>query len=81
MKIEIIKAPLGEYCLHHACTRDKRYVSPKGRIKRNTTIAKLTIPFKSKSYPQRTVYYCRNCIEQILFDARKILDPKLWIFK
>jgi len=81
MDIEIISAPLGLYCLHPHCKKIKEYVSPKGRIKQNTTVAKITIYFKSIRYPTRIVYYCRSCIDQVFFDCRLNLDPKFWVFK
>lgn len=70
-----------EYCLHSSCKRIKKYTSPKGKIKKGSIIVKITIPFKSKVYPTRTVYYCRSCIDQILLDCRINLDAKLWVFK
>ena len=81
MKIEIVKVPEGEYCLHPLCKKEKNFVSPKGRIRKGTVAAKIIVPFKSRVYPNRTVYYCRSCIDQILFDCRMTLDSKLWIFE
>jgi hypothetical protein len=81
MKIEIVKVDSGKFCMHEACKKEKKFVTPKGRIRKGTTAARITHRAKSTRYIKSfDFYYCRGCIEQLLHDARARLDPKLWIF-
>lgn len=82
MKFDIVKAESGTYCLHPTCKKDARYVTPKGRIKKNSIAAKISCPIKGRKWKKEEVfYYCRTCIDQILLDCRANLDAKLWVFK
>ena len=81
MKIEIIKAVSGKYCEHASCKKEKKYVTPKGRIRVGNTAARLTFRvMTSRRFKEMSFYYCRPCIDQLLLDCRAGLDHKLWIF-
>jgi hypothetical protein len=81
MKIEIIKIDSGKFCMQHSCKKESKYVTPKGRIKKGTTAAKIIHTVHSKyGHKESHFYYCRSCIDQLLLDCRAKLDSKLWIF-
>ncbi len=81
MKIEIMKADSGKFCMHDSCKKESKFVTPKGRIKKGTVVARILHKAKSgvkiKTY---YFYYCRSCIDQMLLDCRATLDSKLWAF-
>jgi hypothetical protein len=82
MKIEIIKSPSGKMCAHERCKKDPTFVTPKGRIKKGKSCAKITHRImSSKNLKFMNFFYCRNCIDQLLIECRANLDAKLWIFK
>jgi hypothetical protein len=81
MKIEIVKVDSGRFCAHEACQKLPKYLTPKGRIRKGTTVARITHRIKSSKYLKVAhFYYCRPCIDQLLLDCRARLDSKLWIF-
>jgi hypothetical protein len=77
MKIQLEKASGSAKCRGPNCTDNPAYISEKGRIKKDTTCVGITIRSAAGS---NTSYYCRECIDKLYEDMRKILNPKLWIF-
>lgn len=53
------------------------YINERGCIKKDTTCAAITM---SSAAGRNTSYYCRDCIDLVYEDIRKILNPKLWVF-
>ena len=80
MRISVIKIDSGRFCMHESCKKDPQYITPKGRIRKGTTVAVLSHKVNSAYNAEAHFYYCRTCIDQLLFDCRMKLDSKLWIF-
>jgi hypothetical protein len=78
MKIELVKASGKAMCRNRSCKCKIEFINPKSyRIKKDTTCAAITM---ESAAGWNTSYYCRDCIEIIYEDMKKILNPKLWIF-
>ena len=77
MKIELEKSSCRAICRNHLCKQNPDYINEGGRIKSGTTCA--VIRMWSAAGWNRS-FYCRECIDQIYFDMKKILNPKLWSF-
>lgn len=77
MKIELEKASGLAKCRSGFCLKKPEYISEAGRIKRDTTCVAITM---RSAAGRNTSYYCRDCIDKIYEDMRKILNPKLWVF-
>lgn len=76
MKIKLEKASGHAICRSGFCEAKSEYIN-KGRIKRDTTCAAITM---SSAAGTNTSYYCRDCIDKIYEEIKKVLNPKLWIF-
>lgn len=77
MKIDLEKASGRAKCRNRSCQKKPEYISANGRIKSGTTCAAITM---DSAAGFNTSYYCRECIEIIYEDIKKILNPKLWVF-
>jgi hypothetical protein len=77
MKIQLIKASGRAICRSRTCKQLPEYISEKGRIKIDTTCAAITM---DSAAGYNTSYYCRDCIDQLYLDIKKILNPALWSF-
>lgn len=77
MEIEIIKSS-GRAMCRGDCKMNPEYVDEKGNIKKGNSCAKITI-WGAKG--GASAFYCRDCIDTLYEDVRKILNPKLWLFQ
>lgn len=77
MKIELKKSSGRTKCRSNICLKKSEYISDNGRIKKDTTCAAITMDSASG---YNTSYYCRDCIDKVYEDLKKILNSKLWIF-
>lgn len=77
MRINLEKASGKAKCRSGKCRKLPEYIDDKGRIKAETTCAAIGTDSASGWH---TSYYCRDCIDQLYDDIRKILNPKLWVF-
>jgi hypothetical protein len=77
MKIKLIKASGRAKCRNLSCRKKQEFITDKGRIKTDTTCVAITM---DSAAGYNTSYYCRDCIEIIYEDIKKILNPKLWVF-
>jgi len=77
MKIGLEKASGKSKCRYHTCLNKDDYINDKGRIKKGTVCAAITTDGAAGYH---TSYYCRDCIEKIYTDIKKILNPALWAF-
>lgn len=78
-----MKADSGKFCMHDLCKKEAKYVTPKGRIKKGTIIARIAHKNKYSNSSAIKIcyfYYCRSCIDQMLLECRARLDSKLWAF-
>lgn len=73
MKITLKKSNGNCYCRHQDCKNKPEYIYGT-HIKKGTTCARIVIPGVGVGF------YCRDCIETILSDVKKILNPNLWSF-
>jgi hypothetical protein len=77
MKIELEKSSGRAKCRSRTCKKKPEYISENGRIKAGTTCVAITM---DSAAGWNTSYYCRDCVDQLYEDIRKILNPKLWVF-
>lgn len=77
MKVELEKASGRSKCRYHGCLNKPEYISDKGRIKKDTICACISTQGPGGWHAS---YYCRDCIEKIYIDIKKILNPALWAF-
>lgn len=77
MRIELEKASGKAICRNRNCQKKTEYISENGRIKSQTTCAAITM---QSAAGFNTSYYCRDCIDQLYQDIKKILNPQLWVF-
>lgn len=77
MRIKLEKASGRAKCRNAGCKLKPEYISESGRIKSDTTCAAIRM---DSAAGYNTSYYCRDCIELIYEDIKKILNPKLWVF-
>lgn len=77
MRIKLIKASGRAKCRNRDCKNKEEYINENGRIKKDTTCAAITM---DSAAGYNTSYYCRDCIDTVYEDIRKILNPKLWVF-
>ena len=77
MKIELEKSSGRAKCRAFNCKELPEYISEGGRIKSGTTCVAITM---DSAGGYNTSYYCRDCIDKLYDDIRKILNPKLWVF-
>lgn len=75
MQIGLEKASGLAKCRSESCPKNPEYISKAGRIKSGTTCVCISM---QSAAGWHSTYYCRDCIEQIYIDMRKVLDPKLW---
>lgn len=78
MKISVSSATSKAKCRGNNCKKLPQFINRKGRIKKGTSCA---IVGMNTSSGWRTAFFCRDCIDQLYFDMKMVLDPKLWIFK
>jgi hypothetical protein len=78
MKIRVDKAPKSAKCRGNNCKKLPEYINRKGRIRKDTSCAILSMDTSSG---WATAFFCRSCIDQLYLDMKMALDPKLWIFK
>lgn len=76
MRIVLSKATGRAKCRHNNCENKPEYIE-KGRIKKGTTCV---IVYQSGASGLFAAHYCRNCIDKIYEDMKKVLNPALWIF-
>lgn len=76
MQVKLGKAKGRAKCRHQECKRNPEYIV-KDRIKSGSTCAIISIRIASGWY---SFHYCRDCIDLIFEDIKKVLNPKLWIF-
>jgi hypothetical protein len=77
MKIELEKSSGRAKCRARDCKKLPEYITDKGRIKVNTTCVAITM---DSAAGWNTSYYCRDCVDKLYEDIKKILNPKLWVF-
>lgn len=77
MKVGLEKASGRSKCRYDSCLKKTEFISDKGRIKKDTICAWISTQGAGGGH---TSYYCKDCIEKIYFDFKKILNPNLWVF-
>lgn len=77
MKMGLTKASGRSKCRYHDCQKKTEYISSAGRIRIGTTCVWVAIDSASGG---GVAYYCRDCIDKIHADMKKILNPSLWLF-
>lgn len=77
MKINLERASGHAICRHDQCERKSEYINENGKIKKGTICAWLSIDTEHGKYD---FCYCRNCIDKIYIETKKILNPNLWMF-
>jgi hypothetical protein len=77
MRVGLEKASGRAKCRYEGCQRKTEYISEKGRIKKDTICAWISTQGPGGWH---TSYYCRDCIEKIYAELKKILNPNLWVF-
>jgi hypothetical protein len=77
MKISLEKASGRAYCRGAECKSDPKFISDSLRIKSGTTCVAISM---SSAGGYNTSYYCRDCVDKLYEDMKKILNPALWIF-
>jgi hypothetical protein len=77
MRLGLEKASGRAKCRHEQCQRKTEYINEKGRIKSGTTCVWISTEGAGGWH---TSYYCRDCVDKIYEEMKKILNPKLWIF-
>lgn len=78
MRIGLDKASGKAKCRYEKCKRKPEYISVKGRIKKDTTCAWISAQGAGGWH---TSFYCRDCIDDIYQEMKKILNPQLWVFQ
>ena len=78
MKIGLEKASGKSKCRYRGCKQKPEFISEKGRIKKDTTCVWIAIDSASGG---AVGYYCRDCVDQIYQEMKKILNPQLWVFQ
>lgn len=73
MKLSLEKSSDRGICRYDECQNNPKYINDLGRIKKDTTCVRIHIN-------GITAFYCRECIDKIYEDMRKVLNSKLWIF-
>ena len=76
MQIKIEKSTGRRICRHDLCKKNPNLISDDGKIKKEVICAAVTI---TSSSGRSTAYYCRECIDHLYNDIKKILNPNLWI--
>lgn len=76
MKIVLEKSSGRAKCRAKQCKKLEIYIE-KGRIKKDTICAAITM---DSAAGWNTSYYCRDCIDTLYSDIKKILNPALWAF-
>jgi hypothetical protein len=77
LKIEIEKASGKAICRYTSCASNPDYIKD-GRIIKGTDCARI-IMFTAAG--GASAFYCRDCLDKILFDVKIALNSKLWAFK
>ena len=77
MRIELEKSSGRAKCRNSKCKKNTKFISEAGRILKDTTCVAITM---DSAAGYNTSYYCRECVDEIYDDIRKILNPKLWSF-
>ena len=77
MRIELEKASGKSICRNAKCKKNPDYISPSGRIKHDSTCVVITM---QSAAGYNTSYYCRDCVDELYADLKKVLNPALWIF-
>lgn len=77
MRITLEKASGRAICRRGNCAKKPEYISDKGTIIKGTTCAWISI---SSAGGGASACYCRDCIDIIYDEMKKILNPKLWVF-
>jgi hypothetical protein len=77
MRITLEKSSGRAKCRHDGCEQKEEYISAAGRIKTGTTCAAIGTDGAGGYH---TSYYCRDCIDKIYVEMKKILNPALWVF-
>jgi hypothetical protein len=77
MQLGLEKASGKSKCRHQGCKQKPEFISEKGRIKKDTTCVWISTQGPGGWH---TSYYCRDCIDTIYQEMKKILNPNLWVF-
>jgi hypothetical protein len=77
MKLGLDKSTGKRKCRGTCCKKNPDYISTVGRIKKGTTCVWIAIDDASGG---AVAYYCRDCIDTVYVEMKKILNPSLWIF-
>lgn len=75
MIINIEKSTGRRICRYSNCLKNEKYITKDGKIKKGVVCASVTI---QSSSGLSTAYYCRDCIDSLYLDIKKILNPNLW---
>ena len=76
MIINIEKSTGRRICRYQNCLKNENYISKDGKIIKGVICASITI---QSSSGLSTAYYCKDCINYLYSDIKKILNPNLWI--
>lgn len=78
MKLQVTKANGKQMCRYQLCSRNPDYISKTGRIKSGSTCVEIRL---DSAAGYNSSYYCRECIDKIYIEMKKVLNPDLWIFQ
>lgn len=77
MKLKLTTSNGKTKCRNESCKKLPEYISEKGRIKNGTTCVSISIRSASG---YNDSFFCRDCIDEVYSDMKKILNPSLWSF-
>lgn len=77
MEITLEKASGRSKCRYQGCCNNPEFISKSGRIKKDTVCARIMTQGPGGWHGS---HYCRECIDKIYIDLKKILNPALWAF-
>jgi len=79
MKLTIKKAEYsGHYCSNYLCKKDPKYITKRGTLRVGVDYLALD-PYGDRFYGAYT--YCLGCIDDIYYNIKITLDPKLKAFR
>lgn len=73
MKLRLEKSSGRAVCRYDECQNNPKFITDDGRIRKDTDCIVVTIRGISS-------FYCRECVDKLYEDMRKIMNTKLWIF-
>lgn len=77
MRIKLEKSSGRALCRNKTCKRNPEYISEAGRIKSGTTCVAITM---DSAAGFNTSFYCRECVDELYQELKKVLNPALWSF-